>query len=139
MRSTTLALTMLIALTCATAQASEWVSLGKSDNGKTETFIDVSSIRVTGEVRRAWIKNVNAPQTSKGVNPYPNKWVREMVGHFLFNCGEETNRVEAATVYYEDGTNGTGPAEISPSPWRPVAPDTVGSTNMQFICAWKQK
>jgi hypothetical protein len=40
--------TILLALllACGTARASDWVSLGKSDDGQQEYFVDVSSIRV---------------------------------------------------------------------------------------------
>ena len=59
----TLLLTLLLA--CGTAQAVEWVSLGKADDAHTEDFVDVSSIRVDGEVRRAWIKTIYVPYTER--------------------------------------------------------------------------
>jgi hypothetical protein len=40
-------------LACGSAQASEWVSIGKSDDGVREHFADVSIIGITRETRRA--------------------------------------------------------------------------------------
>jgi hypothetical protein len=54
--------TMLLALmlACCPAQAEEWVSLGKMDNGTKETFVDVSSIRIDSGIRRGSSKVVFA-------------------------------------------------------------------------------
>jgi hypothetical protein len=41
---------LALLLTCGTAHASEWVSLGKSTDGTIEILIDVSSIRSAGGV-----------------------------------------------------------------------------------------
>src|ERR1022692_3370087 len=46
---------------------------------------------------------------------------------------------EALTIYYDDGTLWAAPAEIYPTSWEPVPPDTLKSVAMQFICVWKQK
>ena len=133
--------TILLALllACGTAQAAEWVSLGKSDDGKQETFVDISSIRVTDSIRRAWDKRVQAPHTERGTGDDASKWVSYYVGREAFNCGEEVWRSEAISIYFDDGTHWSAPADFYPRTWEPVPPDTVGSVIMQFICAWKPK
>jgi|NGEPerStandDraft_6_1074524.scaffolds.fasta_scaffold53209_4 hypothetical protein len=133
----TILLTLLLA--CGTAQGSEWVSVNKTDDGKIEELVDVSSIRVAGEIRRAWVKLVYAPHTKRGSDDDANKWESESVSREAFNCGAETSRAEALTIYYDDGTLWAAPAEISPTSWGPVPPDTLKSVAMQFICVWKQK
>jgi hypothetical protein len=126
-------------LACGTAQASEWLSLGKSTPGD-EIFIDKSSIRGVGAIRRAWFKTVFVPHTTKQSDgPAANRWWSKSMQLIAFNCGEETARIESLTVYYEDGTNGTDPAASFPTPWTPVTPDTVMSGEIQVICAWKAK
>ena len=126
-------------LTCGMAQASEWVSLGTSDNGQFETFIDVSSIRVEGSIRRAWVKAVFAPHTARGLFEDANKWMSYEMIREAYNCGEEAFRFEAQNSYYEDGTYDSIPAKAYPRPWRPTPPDSVASLVMQFICARKPK
>jgi hypothetical protein len=130
---------VLIALACGTTQASEWVSVGKTEDAAPEVFVDVSSIRITGVIRRAWVKHVFQPHSERGVGEDQNKWESETLNREAFNCSEESIRIEALTIYYEGGGLSSAPAADSPTPWEPVAPDTVGSVKMHFICAWKPK
>jgi hypothetical protein len=141
---------LALLLACGTAQAAEWVSINTSDNGKTENFVDLSSIRIPGQVRWVWIKAVYAPHTYRGEAEAhaKSKWLSDEVQRFAFNCADETVRMEALTVHYTDGsldvhyTDGSldlVPAEQFPTSWSPVEPDTVRSVQMQFICAWKPK
>jgi hypothetical protein len=122
-------------LAVGAAQASDWVSLGKTDDGKQEIFVDVSSVRVEGDIRRAWMKFVVAPHTLRGTGPNSRKWASNSVRRDAYNCRNETHKLEALTVYFEDGTNDS--YYPSAAQWEPVAPDTVSDTVMRFVCAWK--
>ena len=126
-------------LTSGAAQASDWVSVGKANKngGEAEFFVDNSSIRATGALRRAWTKMVFGPNAMRGEGKDAKKWVSNTVIRIAFDCKEETSRSEAVTVYFTDGTNSTDPAAIFPTAWEPVVPDTILSTVMQFICSWK--
>jgi hypothetical protein len=131
--------TMLVLLLgCGTAQASEWVSLGKGSDASTDEFIDVSSILVAGDIRRTWIKSVVAPHSQKGDGKNANKWVSYGLMRPAFNCVEGTSRLEAALIFFADGTNETAtlPAFIAEKS-KPVPPDTVEHNIMQQVCAWK--
>jgi hypothetical protein len=44
---------LALLLVCGTAHASSWKLIGE-DTGKAQVFIDVSSIRIEGSIRRAW-------------------------------------------------------------------------------------
>jgi len=138
MRRSILLATMALLLACGTAEASEWVSVGMSVH-KIEIFIDVSSIRVTGGIHRAWVKLVHHNHDQRGNGDDAGKWLSHSVSRDAFNCTEETTRAEALTWYFEDGTNHVVSPASYPDPWRPVAPDTIDSATMQFICAWKPK
>jgi hypothetical protein len=111
-------------LAFGTAQASDWVSIGKNDNNGREYFADVSSIGITGEIRPAWVKTIDRPN-----KPFS-------LERMAFNCGEGTMRWEPSTLYWIDIKD---PEGTYPTPWKPVPPDTVGSAIMQFVCAWKPK
>ena len=126
---------LTLVIVCSTAQASNWVTIGESNDGLIETFIDVSSIRIEGDVRRAWFKSVYKTHTKKSTGN--GKYWSYTVSKTAFNCTEEMFRSEAGNVYYEDGTYDSMPAENYPKPWAPVAPDTLGSVKMLLICTWK--
>ena len=64
---------LALPLVCGAAQAAEWVSLGKFTDGSSE-LIDVSSIRVAGSVRNAWLKNFYPRHTERGTGDDANKW-----------------------------------------------------------------
>jgi hypothetical protein len=117
-----LLLTSLLAF--GTAHSSDWVSIGKNDNGVREFFADVSSIGITGEIRWAWIKTIVRPD-----KPFS-------LERLAFNCEEGTMRWEASTLYGIEINDSVG---SYPTPWKPVPPDTVGSAIIQFICKWKPK
>jgi hypothetical protein len=129
---------MAVLLACGVAQASEWASIGKSDDGKEEGFIDTSSIRISGDIRRAWVKLIYGPHT-KSDPDNPKMWEREAVAHEKFNCSDETESADALTIYYEDGTVYSLSPQLLPTPWSPVPPDTMMSDDLRFVCAWKPK
>ena len=126
---------LTLVIVCSTAQASNWVTIGESNDGLIETFIDVSSIRIEGDVRRAWFKSVYKTHTKKSTGN--GKYWSYYVDKDAINCTQEMWRAEADIIHYEDGAYESMPAENYPKPWAPVPPDTLGSVKMQFICTWK--
>ena len=94
---------LALLLTCGTAQAADWVLVGKSENGGNETLVDTASIRAKGSIRQAWFKMVPERHKMQGWGPNAQKWVEHFLTKVAFNCSEETQRSEASTYYYEDG------------------------------------
>jgi len=133
------AIVLALLLASGAAHASEWVSVNKADDGKSETFIDKASIRVTGSLRKAWAKYNFAHHSQPGNGADSNKWQSELDMLFSYNCAEQVRRMESLTIYYEDGTNTTVPADRFSRAWEPVTPDTVDESMMKFVCAWKKK
>ncbi len=131
---------MALLLACGTAHSSDWVSIGKSTDGITEAFVDIASIRISGDIRRAWAKLVYRPHTEKGsIGNHTPKWVFNYTSRMALNCREEAQSTEALTIYFEDGTNDSEVSQKLPYPWSPVPPDTSLSNLLQFVCAWKPK
>jgi hypothetical protein len=124
-------------LTCGMGEAAEWVSVDKQKNG-VETFVDVSSVRVEGGIRRFWTKGVPPPKTKRGPVGYTDKWLDYFLAREAINCDDETYRVESKVAYWDDGTTLDAPEEAI-EPWRPVPPESHAEVQMQFICAWKPK
>jgi hypothetical protein len=127
---------LVLILTCGTAQSSEWVSVAKSETGK-ELFVDVSSMQVTDKIGRAWVKLVPARHTESGDELHSTKWVQQYLKRDAFNCDEQTSSSEVATIYYDDGTNYSTPADDL-TKWRPIRPDSMESKAMEFVCARKR-
>jgi hypothetical protein len=132
-------LLVTLLLACGTAQASEWVSIGTAQGGALEVFVDNSSIRVTGSIRRAWIKTVYAHHTVRGLDDDAQKWQSHTVSLIAFNCGEESTRTEGLNVYFDDGTAWAPPSTHLQTSWEPAPPDTMVSDEMRFVCAWGKK
>jgi hypothetical protein len=131
-------LVLPVLLAGGAAQASEWVSIGKNDRGTAELFVDVSSIRVTDSIRRAWSKMIFAAKSeTDGTNN--GKWMSILLQRDAFNCADETHRAEALEYYYEDGTHNMQDPSDFPTPWQPVVPDTLEYTFSHFVCSWKAK
>jgi hypothetical protein len=130
---------LALLLACGTAQAAaKWVSLYKDASGA-RTAVDVSSIRIDGDIRHASVKMVYAPQTQHGVGEDRLKWVRYSLNLDAFDCGKTAHRNEALTTYFTDGSSDRVAANSLPTPWELVAPDSVGGVVMKFVCAWKRK
>jgi hypothetical protein len=123
------------------ADAADWVSLGKTDEGKLENFADVSSIRIDAAIRRGSSKVIPAPHTLPGGAEYSSKWISQISYNFAFNCTEKSGRVEGFKFYFDDGTSYLDPPIHYPKPWQAVPPDSDSNWAllMKFVCAWTPK
>ena len=133
-----LALPTVLLLACGPARAAEWVSIGKTDDGK-QAFVDISSIRVEGDIRRAWIKGVAVPNTTRGPGKYADRWLSYFLSRDVINCADQTLRTEAVEAHFDDGSTLSAPTKSYPTPWKPVTPESRAAAEMKFICAWKPK
>jgi hypothetical protein len=124
---------LALLLTCGKAQAAQWVSVGKTSNGKLEAFVDLGSIRVSGYVYSASFKYVYATRSQR--DERVNKWDKVSFGQESFNCADETSRIEALDLYYKDGTHSSEPAALLPSSWTPIGPNTLRDFERRYICA----
>jgi hypothetical protein len=122
-------------VSCGPALASQWVSVVKGADEKTEIFLDVSSLRVAGDIRRAWVKTVLASHTVKGVGAAAHKWQSYTLVRTAFDCNNGAIKIEAVWTYYGDGTHDY--ASVPVDLWVPVPPDTMLDAEVSFICARK--
>jgi len=120
-------------LICGAAHASHWTRIAKFTDGES-IQIDLSSIRVTGGVLRAWFESHYAPHSKIGSGEDANKWIDYYLFRNAFDCAQEHRLAEAIFLYYDDGTS----SSIAPDEkWQPVPPDSNADAEMKFICAWK--
>jgi hypothetical protein len=113
-------------LACGPAQASEWVWLAKTEG--VGLYIDVSSIVVKGDIRRAWVKYAPAHRTAPGT---------ALLWHDQFDCSAWAMRGDGGVYQDADGTKQSRDRHVGA--WALVEPDTADSTLLHFICAWKPK
>jgi hypothetical protein len=139
MRGAPCTVLLALLLACGTAQAAEWVLVGKSENSGDETFVDTASIRAKGSIRQAWFKMVPEHHKMQGWGPNAQRWVDHFLGKLAFNCSEETQRSEATTYYYEGGEIYVVDAINFPSAWQPVQPESIAAKMMKYACSWKPK
>lgn len=127
------ALTLL--LTASAAIAANWVSLGRSTSGKheQETFIDSSSIRDIGNIRRAWVKHVVPPHSEKGTQS--RKWLQYEMISTEFNCMTETNRPVAIYEFYEDNSSSQMQGQLGS--FEPAIPGSALDDETHYVCNWK--
>lgn len=125
---------LMLLLAWGTAQASEWQLVVADARLTKKFFVDVSSIKVAGSLRHAWVKSIEVPHQ---VQAEEGRYVDYTIVRWTFSCSEATAKPEAGTEYYEDGTNLV--RKDFHMAMKPVTPDSVNETLMRFICAWKPK
>lgn len=132
-----IALLLALLLACGVAQAAEWVSVDKQVGG-IETFVDVSSIRIAGSIRRFWTKGVPPPRSERGPVGYTDKWLDYFLAREAINCDDETYRVESKVAYWDDGSTLEAPGGTTAA-WKPVPPESRAEVEMKLVCALKSK
>jgi hypothetical protein len=128
-------ITLLALLLASSAvRAAEWVSVDTQKNGM-ESFVDISSIRVEGGIRRFWTKDVPLPKTMRGPVGNTDKWLSYLLAREAINCDDETYRVESKEAYWDDGTNLSAPEESLPTAWKPILPESRAEVETRLVCS----
>ena len=115
------------------APVGNWTLLRTDSFGS--TFIDMSSIKETGHIRRVNFKNIGGPL--QRVGHFPS--VRFGISEEAFDCRGGRTRTDAVMRYLDDGTAYRGPAVIDPVLWDPVKPNTISAGDLELVCSWKSK
>ena len=109
--------------------ASSWLSLGKTEDGNSEAFVDRSSITVIGNVRSARFKYV----PKHHLDTYRAEWIERSEALSEYDCKNNTTHALELTVYLEGG--GTHTSQF-PMVWGAItAPWDQAAIN--FLCAWQ--
>jgi hypothetical protein len=115
------------------APAGNWTLLRTDRFGS--IFIDMSSIKETGHIRRVNFKNIGSPL--QRVGHFPS--VRFGISIEAFDCRDRRTRTDAVMRYLDDGTAYRGAGVIDPVLWNPVWPGTVSAKDLELVCSWKIK
>ena len=123
MRTALIAALLLLTATPALAEA-DWVKVVDSADGNLRTiYVDGSSIRASGAVRRYWARAdwVKHPKGWKQTKTLSED-----------NCATGQTRILQLSVYKVDGTRKAHPASVGP--WDYVTPGTVGAAIHNYAC-----
>jgi hypothetical protein len=109
--------------------ASSWLSLGKTEDGNSEAFVDRSTITVIGNVRSARFKYV----PKHHLDMYRTEWIERSEALSEYDCKNNTTHAVELTLYLEGGATHTN--EL-PMVWGSImAPWDQAALN--FLCAWQ--
>jgi hypothetical protein len=121
--------TLLKSYPACPAPAGNWTLLRGS------TYVDMSSIKETGHIRRANFKYVSVPQQQ--IRHFPS--VRYAISVEAFDCRDRRTRTDSVMRYLDDGTAYRGTGIIDPVLWYPIRPDTVSAKDLDLVCSWNTK
>lgn len=122
----------------AAAPQAGWVTYGQTADGKFTGMIDVSSIRIEGDIRRVWLKGIPAPHTQRGSGANSQRWLSYELQLWSLNCRDHVGRYEAFYNFFEDASSWEMPADAFPRSWEPIPPGTGIEAAMEMTCGWQQ-
>jgi hypothetical protein len=109
------------------ALAEDWMQLS-SDNDR-PIYIDMSSIQVSGFIRRATEKFVHAPPKHTPREP----WIQYSILLVAYDCKNHRSRIDEMTFYLSDGT-AEKQLVADPVLWDPSSPN---DEELDLICTWR--
>ena len=110
----------------------EWVAIGSSESlGGYTVYVNADTIRRNGDLVKVWsLTDYTTIQTVAGRSFLSSKVQNE------FDCADERQRERAVTWFSGNMGNGNGVwTSFDETPWRPVAPGSVGQGVWDFACA----
>jgi hypothetical protein len=111
-----------------------WLPYSSSVVGE---LIDFDSIKVSGNVRRAWFKSTPASTTMKGLPPQQTAGVEYVLALNEFNCSDKTFRILSVS-FHDVNTDASSDASNPLTPeWATVKPDSVADAAMNYLCKLK--
>jgi hypothetical protein len=113
------------------ASASNWVPYTSNVAGE---LIDFDSIKVSGNVRRAWFKSTSVSATMKGLPPQLTAGVDYVLALNEFSCNDKKFRILGVSFHNMDTDPSSDSSNSSAGKWAPVAPDSVADAAMNYLC-----
>jgi hypothetical protein len=113
--------------------AVNWMPVRNASNGS--TYVDMSSIQVSGFIRRANFKRVLPPQPKK----YSSPSILFFISLGAFDCKDHRMRVDWQDSYYDDGSARKSPGYTDPVLWDRIQPKTISAAAWDLVCRWKGK
>lgn len=120
------ALLLTIAITAAAPAWAEWTLFGTTDNGN-KWYLDHSTIRVNGQIRRVWTLIDHAKPDKDGDS--------SARGLYEIDCQEGRSRVLQSAWYKgQMGGGDSGYSSNQPSQWSYAPPETIADSMVKVVC-----
>lgn len=118
-----------LVFTVGSAGAADWLSLGKTQGGDSEAFVDRATIAVVGNIRSAVFQYVLDPHIDK----LGKEWIVRSEQFSEYDCKNASVHAVKLIIYLEGGGTHTS---FSANAWAPVtAPwDHVA---LSYLCSWQ--
>jgi hypothetical protein len=97
---------------------------------RNDTYVDISSIRVSGAIRRVNFKYVHLTPVKK----YPWPSVTFSIDTIAFDCLDHRERTDWIDDYYDDGSARKSPGYTDAVLWNPIRPKTISAEDLELIC-----
>lgn len=97
-------------------------------------LIDFDSVRVSGNVRRAWFKSTSASTTMKGIPPQLTAGVDYVLSLNEFNCNDKKLRILSVSFHGVDTDPSSDSSNPLTSEWVPVKPGSTADASMNYLC-----
>ena len=113
----------LVTIIPSSAFASEWVLVTSTPPPVSKTYVDKDSIKRTASTIRYWSRSDHESHKAG--------W-KKSLSLVEADCADGRYRNLQITVYYVDGTNAS---TSTPSTWTYPVPETVGQSEMDYVCS----
>lgn len=125
---------VVLAAVSGGAWAQQWVRVGEDQSGNVH-YIDFSTIRKTGHMRRFW-QLIDLVKPEKFGDRSEKFGDRSYLALRELDCKEERARTLQGDFFRGQMAGGERSSGFnSPSEWFYVAPGTAGETQMKFVCS----
>jgi hypothetical protein len=119
------------------APSAEWMTV-KSD-GHFSTCVDITSMQVSGFIRRVNFKSMYPPMIHPLRTQFPGfPWHRYVIDLMAFDCKDHRERIDRIDTYYDDGTVTKSPGK-DPVLWDPIRAGTDAASDWDLVCGWGGK
>ena len=99
------------------------------------TYVDMSSVQVSGFTRRVNFKSVHLPPKKKF--PWPSTLFS--ISLIAFDCKDRRLRIDEQDYYYDDGRVSKNSGYTDSVLWDPIRPKTDSAADWELICGWNSK
>jgi hypothetical protein len=109
-------------------------ALTRSDRDRATCF-DMSSVKVSGAVRRVNVKIVEPSRNE----PQGFLRIKYGISPRAYNCIDHTSQSGGIMTYFSDGTALQLGGGENPVRWYPIRPGSKAAEELDLVCSWKDK
>ena len=124
----------LLLMAVSAGAMAEWTKIGAAADGKFDSYVDLSTIRKSGNTAKMWdVKDYKKAQTATNGKPYLSAMSR-----LEYDCNEEQMRVLSDYAYSGNMKNGDIIEQWNGvTNWYSILPESIGEVELKIACGAK--